>query len=155
MWLSKVLAGVGALCLCTLNAGAAPVDDKTAFRVGLITPDNYSTYSMDHHGFIVSMPSVQPLALLTEMEALRADLEGGRRAWDEEVQRRRFGPLDAIITIVLPGGLIYAAGKLGWRREAEITLAEVSDEHTRLTDELLAYQDATGTHLFVLAKGQE
>jgi len=155
MSLSRVLVGVGALCLCALSAWAGPVDDKTAFRVGLIAPETHSDYSVDPSGFILSVPSVEPLVLLTEMEALRAELEGGQLAWHHEVERREFGPLDAIITIVLPGGLVYAAGRLSWHRQAATTLAEVSDEHARLTDELLAYQEATGTQVFVLAKGQQ
>lgn len=153
MSLSRVLVGVGAFCLSALSAWAAPVDDKTAFKLGLIAPETYSTYFIERGGFIFSVPSVRPVVLLTEMEALRADLEGGRLAWHQEVKRRKFGALDTIITIVLPGGVVYAAGKLSWHRQAATTLAEVSDEHARLTDELLAYQEATGTQVFVLAKG--
>ena len=62
----------------------------------------------DADGFVVEIPAIDPQLLAEELQELRAGLLLRRAELVTAVEELELDGTDAIITVLLPGGLIYA-----------------------------------------------
>ncbi len=80
----------------------------------------------DAAGFTISLQQVEQPLLLLELQQLQQEL------WDQQINMltqladMSFSAIDTIITIVLPGGLLYAFNKKLNHRQAQADLSELN-----------------------------
>lgn len=60
-------------------------------------------------GLINSLPAATPEELIGQMEEVRSDLQAQKACLTRITEERKFSITDGLITIIIPGGLIYAA----------------------------------------------
>jgi hypothetical protein len=80
--------------------------------------------TIDRYGFVGHMPAVDPQQLAENIETLHDDLVQNQQHLALKVEETRLNAGDAVITVIMPGGLLYA----GYRKR----------EHTRAVDDLAA-----------------
>ena len=87
----------------------------------------------DHGDTALSAPAEQP----TVTEALPAEPQSLRERRDELARQanEEMGMTDMLITVVAPGGLLYAAHKEVKRKEAAAELARIDEELARREQE--------------------
>ncbi len=80
----------------------------------------------DAAGFTISLQQVEQPLLLLELQQLQQEL------WDQQINMltqladMSFSAIDTIITIVLPGGLLYAFNKKLNHQQAQADLSELN-----------------------------
>jgi hypothetical protein len=97
-----------------------------------------SVSGTDH--FIIQLPSVDGGVLLDEMATLRSQLIKYKQALVQLVADKQLTGRDAIITAIMPGGLLYAGYKKARYEQAKSELAGVNADIESLTDDLLVMQ---------------
>jgi hypothetical protein len=95
-------------------------------------------------GFYTPLPMVnrtQLIALLRNYQEALAERE-------EEISRylgeSRMDAKDVLITVIMPGGLVYAAIRKANIEEAREQLSEITDDMTELSQDLLVMQSGAG-----------
>jgi hypothetical protein len=101
--------------------------------------------STDRNGLDAQVPTVAREVLIQRITKLRASLVRHEEELQAAVEEKQLGIGDAIITALIPGGLLYAGYRKHAWDEAKDNLARVSDQIDELADELLSFQYATGT----------
>ena len=95
-------------------------------------------------GFYIDLPAVKAEQLLERVRDYRASLQHRQGEINQYLDENRFGVKDVLITIILPGGLLYAAIRKGDLEQAKLELAEITLARDELGGDLLAMQALAG-----------
>lgn len=98
----------------------------------------------DTDGFVVEVPAIDPQLLAEQLEDLRAELLLRRAELVTEVNDLKLDGTDAIITVLLPGGLIYAGYRKHEYEMARHDLVEVNAELDELARDLTNFDTTLG-----------
>jgi hypothetical protein len=90
----------------------------------------------DPAGFCISLPQVEPISLTQHIREWRASLEAQQLALEERIERLKFNTMDALITLVMPGGLLYAIVKRSKQVQRRETLSLLTRDIEQLTGDL-------------------
>jgi hypothetical protein len=96
----------------------------------MITPDQ----------FIIQLPEVDREALVERVGTLRSQLIQRKQALVQNVADRQLKGSDAILTAILPGGLLYAGFKKIRYEQAKNELDRISADIEEFSDDLVAMQ---------------
>jgi hypothetical protein len=88
----------------------------------------------------VQLPAVDREALIEDVEALRSQLIARKQALAQNIKDRKLDSSDALITALMPGGLLYIGYKKIRYEQAREELARVSAEIEEYSDDLVAMQ---------------
>jgi hypothetical protein len=95
-------------------------------------------------GFYIDLPAVTPDQLIERIRACRTSLTHREEEIAQYLDEHRLNAKDTLITVIIPGGLIYAAIRTGDLEQAKAELAEVNDDMDALARDLLAMQAIAG-----------
>jgi hypothetical protein len=95
-------------------------------------------------GFYVDLPAVSPDKLMTLIRAYRTFLTRREAEIAKYLDENQLDAKDTLITIIMPGGLLYAAIRTGNLEQAKAELAEVTEDMEELSSDLLAMQAVAG-----------
>jgi hypothetical protein len=98
----------------------------------------------DAEGYSTSLRMVDVKTLTQRIRTSRSTLQGQRDALAKQVAKQRFSSLDTLITIVMPGGLLYAAIKRGSQLEKRQDLAQLTQDINQLSGDLQSFEIAYG-----------
>lgn len=98
----------------------------------------------DADGFVVEIPAIDPQLLAEQLNDLRAELLLRRAELVTEVNDLKLDGTDAILTVLLPGGLIYAGYRKHEYEMARNDLVEVNAELDELTRDLSNFNSMLG-----------
>jgi hypothetical protein len=88
----------------------------------------------------IDLPDVDREQLIDAIETLRSELIKRKRILVGSVADKKLDGSDALITAIMPGGLIYAGYKKARYEQARNELARVSADIEDLSDDLIAMQ---------------
>ena len=90
--------------------------------------------------FIIQLPDVDREALVEQVRALRSQLIQRKQVLVQSVADKKLNSNDAIITVIMPGGLLYAGYKKVRYEQAKNELARVSADIEEFSGDILAMQ---------------
>ena len=125
-----VLAFTAAL----LMAKSAVADDTVSLqpddrRTGVVT-------MVGPQGFITQLQVVDANTLTEQVELLRSELIVRKQQLVEEVGEKKMDSGDALLTVLMPGGLLYAGYKKAAYERARNDLAEVNEDISEYSRDL-------------------
>jgi hypothetical protein len=126
----RTLTQATLLCCCLSPAVQAADNDRFHFQ--------------DSEGFIQSLPNVSKTTVTQRLQELQQDLKTELGAVKAEVKRKRFKAIDTLVTVIMPGGLLYAKLRHDSYKRSERRLLNVSDRLDEITGELIAFETANG-----------
>ena len=94
----------------------------------------------DSEGFCTSLPQVENITLTHHIREWRTNLLEQQQRLAERVEQLKFSALDAVITLVMPGGLLYAAVKRGNHLEKRQDLSLLTQDIEQLSGDLLTLE---------------
>ena len=94
-------------------------------------------------GFISQVPAPATHELLDQVRELRSELLTRKSELDELVKESEFDAKDVFITIIMPGGLVYAAFRKLSHHRAETQLASVTSEVDQLGKDISMLKSAS------------
>ena len=92
---------------------------------------------------IVQLPGVDREVLIEQLRALRSQLIQRKQALIQNVADKKLDSKDAVITAIMPGGLLYAGYKKVRYEQAKNELARVSTDIEEYSSDLLAMQSSS------------
>jgi len=95
-------------------------------------------------GFYIDLPAVNSKQLIGLVRAYRASLTHREQEIMRYLEDNRLDAKDLLITVILPGGLLYAAVRKGNLEQAKVELAEMTEDLDELSHDLLAMQAVAG-----------
>ena len=95
-------------------------------------------------GFYTSLPAVNNKQLVGLIRNYQEALTQREQEITRYLDENRLDTADVLITVVMPGGLIYAAVRKANLEEARAELTEITDDMDELSRDLLAMQAGTG-----------
>lgn len=98
----------------------------------------------DADGFVVEIPAIDPQLLADQLKELRAELLLRRAELVTAVKDLALDGTDAIISVLLPGGLIYAGYRKHEYEIARHDLVEVNAEIDELARDLSNFNSMLG-----------
>lgn len=98
------------------------------------------------------LPAVDTTALVEKLQALRTDLIERKALLLQRVEKQTLDAGDAVITTIMPGGLLYAGYRKVRLEQTRSELATVNTEIEEIARDLQAFQFRTGP--LVVAKRQ-
>ena len=94
----------------------------------------------DSNHLIIHLPDVDHGLLIEQIKTLRSQQIQRKQALVQIVANEKLDGGDAIITIIMPGGLLYAGYKQARYEQAKNELARISADIEESTSDLLAMQ---------------
>jgi hypothetical protein len=107
-----------------------------------------------HDHFIIHLPPVDRTALIERLESLRSQLVQRRQALVQVIEDRKPGIGDAVITAIIPGGLLYAGYRATRYQQVKNKLARISADIEEYTSDILAMQSGSAP-VFIARLGIE
>ncbi|MEN8178334.1 MAG: hypothetical protein ABFS39_06885 [Pseudomonadota bacterium] len=98
----------------------------------------------DAEGFCTSLRLVEKIPLTQRIREWRAVLQEQHTALAERIEKLKFSALDTIITVVMPGGLLYAAVKSNNQLERRQDLTLLSEDIEQLSGDLHTLESTPG-----------
>ena len=95
-------------------------------------------------GFYTALPAVNNKQLVGLLRNYQEALTQREQEITRYLDENRLDTADVLITVIMPGGLIYAAVRKANLEEARAELAEITDDMDELSRDLLAMQAGTG-----------
>lgn len=120
----------GFIVACFFTVGSSFAEDR------FIEPDIA--------GFCTSLRAVELEGLAQRIRERRTTLQKQRSLLAKQVEKQRFSGLDTLITIVMPGGLLYAAIKRGNQLEGRQQFAQLNQDIHQLSGDLNHFEIAYG-----------
>jgi hypothetical protein len=114
--------------------------------------DNDRFQMQDSEGFVTSLPNVSDVTVTQHLLELQQDLETELTLLKQEVQRKSFKAIDTLVTVVMPGGLLYAKLRMDSFKRSEHKFNRVSDELALISGELVAFQADNGELIIATAE---
>ena len=93
--------------------------------------------------FAIELPDVDREALVEQVRTLRSRLIQRKQTLVQEVADKKMDSSDTVITVIMPGGLIYAGYKKARYEQAKNELARVTAEIEEFSSDLLAMQSGS------------
>ena len=93
--------------------------------------------------FIVQLPNIDRETLIAQVEILRSQLIQRKQVLVEIVADRKLDSSDALITIFMPGGLLYAGYKKVRYEQAVNELSHISADIEEFSGDLVAMQSTS------------
>lgn len=90
--------------------------------------------------FVVQLPDVDRVVLVEQLMVLRSQLIQRKQALIQDVADKQLDGKDAVITAVMPGGLLYAGYKKVRYEQAKNELDRVSTDIEEYSGDLVAMQ---------------
>lgn len=90
--------------------------------------------------FTIQLPAVEHAVLIEQVEILRSQLIEDKQELVQDVADNELDGADAVITVIMPGGLLYAGYKKARCEQAKNALASVSNDIEELSTDLLSLQ---------------
>ena len=112
----------------------------TAFMLQMAHADQALVPVAAPNYFIIQLPDVDREALVEQVGALRSQLIQRKQVLVQSVADKKLNSNDAIITIIMPGGLLYAGYKKVRYEQAKNELARVSADIEEFSGDILAMQ---------------
>ena len=95
-------------------------------------------------GFYVALPTVDTDRLIERISAQRASLTQREQELMQYLEDHQLGARDVLITLIMPGGLIYAAVRKGNLQQAQAELDQLNSAMDELSRDLVAMQAVAG-----------
>lgn len=95
-------------------------------------------------GFYTDLPAVNSNRLIGLIRAYRASLTQREQEITRYLEENRLDAKDILITVIMPGGLLYAAVRKGNLEQVKVELAEMTEDIDELSRDLLAMQAVAG-----------
>ena len=111
-----------------------------------------SVSSINQGGFIFDIQKVDSALLAGDVEKLREAYIQRQHELEHLVKNKQLKASDAIITILIPGGLFYAGYRKQEFEQAKDALLAVTTEIEELSNDLIALQAQYITHPLRLAQ---
>ena len=102
-------------------------DDRRAGVVTMVGPQ----------GFITRLQVVDADTLAEQVQQLRSELIARKQQLVDEVDEKKLDSVDALLTVLMPGGLLYAGYRKAAYERARNDLAEVSDDISEYSRDLV------------------
>ena len=102
-------------------------DDRRAGVVTMVGPQ----------GFITRLQVVDADTLAEQVQQLRSELIARKQQLVDEVDEKKLDSGDALLTVLMPGGLLYAGYRKAAYERARNDLAEVSDDISEYSRDLV------------------
>ena len=93
--------------------------------------------------FTIQLPAVEHAVLIEQVEILRSQLIEDKQELVQDVADNELEGADAVITVIMPGGLLYAGIKKARYEQARNELDRVSADIETLSIDLQAVQSRT------------
>ena len=93
---------------------------------------------MGPRGFITQWQRVDAVALAEQVQALRSELIVRKQQLARQVDEKQLDSGDALISVLMPGGLLYAGYRKAAYERVRSDLQEVSEAITEYTRDLAA-----------------
>ena len=98
----------------------------------------------DSEGFYVSLRDVSDITIAHHLQEMQVEMKTKISQLQTQVKKKSFKVIDTLITIVMPGGLVYAKLRHDSYKRSEQALAEVNKELKLISNDLVAFQSADG-----------
>ena len=98
----------------------------------------------DSEGFYTSLPNVSNITVTQHLLETQQDLKLQLEDLQQQIKRKSFKVIDTLITVIMPGGLIYAKLRLDSFKHSQQAAARVSDELDQISSDLVAFQTESG-----------
>jgi hypothetical protein len=111
---------------------------------GYLHPGLYKSaglYLDQGDGLIANIPSHEHAEMLNQVRAFRSELATHKQQAAVEVEESRFSTKDTLLTIILPGGLLYAANRKQQHGKAQQKLSQVSQQLHEVETDLRLLQN--------------
>ena len=95
-------------------------------------------------GFYTALPAVNNKQLVGLLRNYQEALTQREQEITRYLDENRLDTADVLITVIVPGGLIYAAVRKANLEEARAELTEITNDMDELSRDLLAMQAGTG-----------
>ena len=128
------------LGLSVFTVQADYLEDAFSYRSG-------GLFISQGNGLVINIPARETHDLLSQLQTFRTELKVNKDQFTTDVENTRFKTSDAIITIVMPGGLIYAANKKQRHTLAKKKLSLVTAQLDGFTGDLDFLKDAASKTL--------
>ncbi len=93
--------------------------------------------SIEHEGGLVSLlPTITPHELLRQVQTLRSTKIARLFELKKTLEANQFGVTDALITVIMPGGLAYAAYRNMEHKQVESQFMNITTEVNQLNRDL-------------------
>ena len=102
-------------------------DDRRAGVLTMVGPQ----------GFITRLQVVDADTLAEQVQQLRSELIARKQQLVDEVDEKKLDSGDALLTVLMPGGLLYAGYKKAAYERARNDLAEVSEDISEYSRDLV------------------
>ena len=102
-------------------------DDRRAGVLTMVGPQ----------GFITRLQVVDADTLAEQVQQLRSELIARKQQLVDEVDEKKLDSGDALLTVLMPGGLLYTGYKKAAYERARNDLAEVSDDISEYSRDLV------------------
>lgn len=107
---------------------------------GAQASENERYLHSDSEGFVTTLPNVSTVTVTQHLIELQQDLEITVDQLKEEVKRKSFKTFDTLVTVVMPGGLIYAKLRHDSYKRSEHRLLSATERLENISGELFAFQ---------------
>lgn len=125
---------------------------STAAADSVFTNTEQRNLFTDKKGFTHSLPRIERSILLTELKLLQFELWSKQQRLLTLLKQKSFKVTDAIITLVAPGGILYALARQQDLKKTRTNLAKVHIEIDQLRKDVLALE--TSQHEIQIALAQ-
>lgn len=119
---------------------------------GAVLKKSVNSKSINQGGFIFDIQKVDPQLLAQQVTKMRAAFIRRQHELTQLVESKKLGAGDAFITIIMPGGLLYAGYRKQELEQAKSALLAVSAEIKELSTDLLAFHEQDQAHPLLLAQ---
>jgi len=92
------------------------------------------------HELVSNIPAVTTDTLMNQSRQLLVILDAKKATISQEIKNASFDAKDALISIIMPGGLLYASYRKHVHTQAKEQLIQVTNERNELAKDLLAIQ---------------
>lgn len=97
-----------------------------------LTPQNHFIHLDQGSGLVVTIPASGEQALLNRLAVYQSDLNKQRTNQADQLENTKFNVKDALITVIMPGGLLYAAARHQQHKQAKADLLDISNQLAEL-----------------------
>ena len=107
---------------------------------GAQASDNERFLLSDSEGFVTTLPNVSTVTVTQHLIEMQQDLASTVDLLKQEVKRKSFKTFDTLVTVVMPGGLIYAKLRHDSHKRSQHRLLSATEKLENISDELFAFQ---------------
>jgi hypothetical protein len=132
------------LLLGIFSVQAESGDSQTRLQAGLLYIEQ------EEQGLVTNIPAHDVPEILQRVQSFHAKLKTRQAQCEEDVESTRFKTHDTLITIVMPGGLLYAMGKQQRHAAAKQSFTQVSQQLHDLQSDLARLRASSSEETFAL-----